>query len=171
MKRHAGFVLLPLLAACSSLPHNTMPPVSVVVSVDRAGDANDGVALRTMTAASLRRIAPRARPSTVSIELTEPEAITRPGTPSANTAKITLAADAYPVVGFAPVVARQPVDATVTGIRVGVFTITDENGRVIDSMPIDWSIYGMTRIQALQLTADAIASRVNTLMGSPAPPR
>ena len=170
MKRHAGFVLLPLLAGCSSLPHNAMPPVSVVVSVDRAGDANDGVALRTMTAASLRRIAPRARPSTVSISLTEPEAITQPAA-RAGAAKVTLAADAYPVVGFAPVVARQPVDAIVTGIRVGVFTITDQNGRVIDSMPIDWSIYGMTRVQALQLTADAIASRVNTLMGSLAPPR
>ena len=143
----------------------------MVVSVDRAGDANDGVALRTMTAASLRRLAPRARPSTVSISLTAPTPITQPVAVRPGAAKVTLAADAYPVVGFTPVVARQPVDATVTGIRVGVFTITDESGRVIDLMPIDWSIYGMTRIQALQLTADAIASRVETLMGSPAPPR
>ena len=167
----ARFVLLLLLVGCASLPHSTMPPVNEVVSVDRAGDANDGVALRTMTAASLRRLAPRARPSTVSISLNEPKAITQPIGVRPGAAKVTLAADAYPVVGFTPVVARQPVDATVTGIRVGVFTITDESGRVIDSMPIDWSVYGMTRIQALQLTADAIASRVEALMGSPAPPR
>ena len=170
MKLHAVSVLL-LLAGCSLLPRNATPPVSVVVSVDRAGDANDGVALRTMTAASLRRIAPRARPSTLSSSLTESKASTHPVDVPPPAAKVTLAADAYPVVGVAPVVARQPVDAPVTGIRVGVFTITDQNGRVIESMKIDWSIYGMTRIRAQQLTADAIASRVNALVGSPALPR
>jgi len=95
-----------------------------------------------MTAASLRRIAPRARPSTVSISLNEPEAIRNLLRCGPGASKVTLAADAYPVVGFAPVVVRAPVERPSPASASGVFTITDESVRSSTRLPIDWSIYG-----------------------------
>ena len=156
-----GFFILLLLLACASVPLHVGSRMKVVVEADRAAEANDAVALRTMTASSLRRIAPQSGAGTVTVTLTEPMPLMQPYVCRPAPGKVTLAFNAYPVVGSIPVVARQGPNETMTGIRVGTVTIADEEGRVVESLPIAWPLRGVSRPAALRLTADAIALSVS----------
>ena len=135
----------------------------MVVSADRAAEANDAVLLQKLTEQSLRTIAPHARPMAVAIALCAPVPLTQQiGGVSARS--MALASDAYPVMGATPVPYKQPASdkngVMVTGVRVGSYTIKDGEGMVIESLPIDWHMLHTPHLQALRETADAIAARV-----------
>jgi len=173
MKRHADFCPSPAPAACGVAPRNTN------ASGERGSSPSTAPAtrmtasrLRTMTAASLPQN-PAARAAVDGLDLAD-----RAGGDHATSCgaagrprRSPLAADALSGrrlrAGGRPATRRCDRHRH----RVGVFTITDESGRVIDSMPIDWSIYGMTRHPGAAAHGGRDRSARECAHGEPAPPR